>query len=126
MKKLILTLLTVAVCTAGAHVATAAINGGEPVTVTQGDELRLAIFPNPNKGEQLQVTAGTLNPRAHRLLEITILDRAGQRFLQETFRVGDVEQFVEKIDLKGIQEGMYTVKVVVGQTVLHQRLFIKF
>lgn len=85
---------------------------------------RIAMYPNPNRGDQLQLVWGSI-PTDVAKVELDIYDLQGKRVEQHTIAV---EQGMtgSPIDLRGsLSTGMYLVHVKVGDRFYSERLIIQ-
>lgn len=100
------------------------LDASESVTVVR-DELRLSLFPNPNNTGFVKVVVDNLLPRTEKV-EVAILRPDGRPAFSEVYNLErDVKQFVQGIELRGFEPGIYTVRVTLQDRILRQRLVVR-
>lgn len=87
-------------------------------------ELTMNIYPNPNSGDMLNLEVSGINLDTQSNIDLSIVDRTGHPRLNQRYTVKEVTSITNRIDLSKVPPGMYTVRVVAGNTTLHQRLAI--
>ncbi len=78
--------------------------------------LEMIVYPNPSKGE-LNIILPSNNYK-----EVSVLDITGRVVLTQTIKVNDVG--VERLDLSGLQKGMYIISAK-GETTLRKKVVIE-
>ncbi|MBL7956593.1 MAG: T9SS type A sorting domain-containing protein, partial [Flavobacteriales bacterium] len=95
----------------------------EDVT-TALSEARMAMYPNPNRGDQLFLGLSGLEPGVGSV-NVDIFDSFGKRVAQHT--LGVLDGFVSStINLNGeLSNGMYVVTITAGDAILIERLVVQ-
>ncbi|MBL7981138.1 MAG: T9SS type A sorting domain-containing protein [Flavobacteriales bacterium] len=96
-----------------------ALNGGN--TVATGDA-KLAMFPNPNNGEQLTVSLSTVEEGVN-TISVDIFDLSGDRVSSRTMAVNDGMVY-QVLSLGEMADGMYMVNITAGAQRYTERLVI--
>ena len=125
MKKMIMPIL------AGLFV-TGALYANLPTAIETGtaierpdSELRLSLFPNPNNTGFVKVVVENIKNAGNKA-QIVILRPDGRPAFSEMVEIKeDATQLVHGIDISGFDPGIYTVRVVVGEKILRQRLVVR-
>jgi hypothetical protein len=88
-------------------------------------ELRLSLFPNPNNTGFVKVVVENIKNAGNKA-QIVILRPDGRPAFSEMVEIKeDATQLVHGIDISGFDPGIYTVRVVVGEKILRQRLVVR-
>ncbi|MFZ1692818.1 MAG: T9SS type A sorting domain-containing protein, partial [Flavobacteriales bacterium] len=96
----------------------------EEGTTGTATEARVAMYPNPNRGDQLLVSLNDLEEGVS-AVNVDIYDAFGKRVAQRTLGVQD--GFVNTtIALNGeLANGMYMVNITAGTSTFNERLVIQ-
>lgn len=86
--------------------------------------LAMNLYPNPNTGGLLNLEVSGLNLETQSIVHFSIVDRTGHARLNQRYKIQELTSFTNRIDLSQIPPGIYTVRLVAGNTVLNQRLAI--
>lgn len=78
-------------------------NLNDPFLKTKQNTQELKIYPNPCKTEKI-----TIDFNSHQILEVIITNITGKQVLKKKF---DFTETKKQLQLNGIQNGMYLVKV---------------
>ncbi|HRD54670.1 MAG TPA: T9SS type A sorting domain-containing protein, partial [Flavobacteriales bacterium] len=104
------------------------LGGGSSMAVESGDgqeasAARMAMYPNPNRGDQLFVSLSAIEAGVE-TVSVDIYDAFGKRVSARTIAAQDA--FVNSVvDLNGLANGMYMVSIGAGSTVHTERLVIQ-
>ncbi|MBK6343107.1 MAG: T9SS type A sorting domain-containing protein [Flavobacteriales bacterium] len=87
-------------------------------------EARMAMYPNPNRGDQLMLNVSSVEEGVE-TVTVDIFDAYGKRAIARTIAVQD--GFVNTvIDLDGaLANGLYMVSITAGSTAYNERLVIQ-
>lgn len=94
-------------------------NLNDPFLETKQDTPELKIYPNPCKTEKI-----TIDFNSHQIAEVIITNITGKQVLKKKF---DFTETKKQLQLNGIQNGMYLVKVksVDNKTVVKKLILSK-
>jgi hypothetical protein len=95
------------------------VNGGS--TVATGDA-KLAMFPNPNNGEQLTVSLSAVEEGVN-TVSVDIYDLTGAVVSSRTIAVNDGMVY-QVLELTGMASGLYMVNITAGSKRYTERLVI--
>jgi hypothetical protein len=96
-----------------------ALNGGS--TTSTGDA-KLAMFPNPNNGEQLTVSLSAVEEGVE-TISVDIFDLSGARVSSRTMAVNDGMVY-QALSLGELADGLYMVNITAGTQRYTERLVI--
>ncbi|MFZ1692097.1 MAG: T9SS type A sorting domain-containing protein, partial [Flavobacteriales bacterium] len=86
-------------------------------------EARVAMYPNPNAGNELFVNLTGIDASIE-TVNVETYDAFGKRVAQRTIGVSD--GFVNSVlDVNGLANGMYTVSITAGTSTFNERLVIQ-
>jgi hypothetical protein len=95
------------------------VNGGS--TTSTGDA-KLAMFPNPNNGEQLTVSLSAVEEGVN-TISVDIFDLSGARVSSRTIAVNDGMVY-QVLSLGEMADGLYMVNITAGSKRYTERLVI--
>lgn len=125
MKKMIMPILAGLLLT-GTLYATLPTTIESGVAIERPDsDMRLSLFPNPNTTGFVKVVVENIKNAGNKA-QITILRPDGRPAFDEIIEIKtDATQLVHGIELGRFDPGVYTVRVVVGEKILRQRLVVR-
>ncbi len=82
-----------------------------------GSEMDVNIYPNPNKGDVLNITTGTIKNSVN----VRILNLTGSNIYEKTFNANDFEIKLSEINIK---TGFYVIEIIADDKIAKKQLII--
>jgi hypothetical protein len=88
------------------------------ITGLEGDREPIAIYPNPFHSEPLMIE---LSEKGGASVKLELINMLGQSLFEEEFQIGS-DRISREIPVRNLVDGMYVVKIKVGERVLIRKV----